>query len=123
MSGTDAVLLLDCAAASAPGTAVERATEQPWKIPRKILNMVKIRLRRMGSRHRPFYRVVVSDSRKVPTSAVIEEVGHYDPCKDPAVIRAEVGPHRPLGGARSAAHGHGFAAWCGGRAAANAAGS
>ncbi|MCY4109715.1 MAG: 30S ribosomal protein S16, partial [Chloroflexi bacterium] len=30
--------------------------------------MVKIRLRRMGSRHRPFYRVVVSDSRKVPSS-------------------------------------------------------
>ena len=49
--------------------------------------MVKIRLRRMGSRHRPFYRIVVSDSRKVPTSAVIEEVGHYDPCKDPVVIR------------------------------------
>ncbi len=49
--------------------------------------MVKIRLRRMGSRHRPFYRVVVSDSRKIPSSRVIEELGHYDPCKDPAVIR------------------------------------
>ena len=48
--------------------------------------MVKIRLRRMGSRHRPFYRVVVSDSRKVPSSRVIEELGHYDPRKDPAVI-------------------------------------
>jgi len=54
--------------------------------------MVKIRLRRMGSRHRPCYRVVVSDSRKVPTSAVIEEVGHYDPRKDPAVI--ELKPDR-----------------------------
>ena len=49
--------------------------------------MVKIRLRRMGSRHRPFYRVVVSDSRKVPSSRVIEELGHYDPCKKPAVIK------------------------------------
>ncbi len=49
--------------------------------------MVKIRLRRMGSRHRPFYRVVVSDNRKVPSSRVIEELGHYDPCKDPVVIR------------------------------------
>ncbi len=52
--------------------------------------MVKIRLRRMGSRHRPFYRVVVSDNRKVPSSAVIEELGHYDPRKDPAVIRMKM---------------------------------
>ena len=43
--------------------------------------MVKIRLRRMGTRNRPFYRVVVSDSRKVPTSSAIEEVGFYDPIK------------------------------------------
>jgi small subunit ribosomal protein S16 len=43
--------------------------------------MVKIRLRRMGTRNRPFYRIVVSDSRKVPTSSAIEEVGHYDPTK------------------------------------------
>jgi small subunit ribosomal protein S16 len=41
--------------------------------------MLKIRLRRMGNRNRPFYRVVVSDSRKVPTSSAIEEVGYYDP--------------------------------------------
>ncbi len=43
--------------------------------------MLKIRLRRMGNRNRPFYRVVVSDSRKTPTSSAIEEVGHYDPTK------------------------------------------
>ncbi len=49
--------------------------------------MVKIRLRRMGSRHRPFYRVVASDSRKVPSSRVIEELGHYDPRANPVVIR------------------------------------
>ena len=41
--------------------------------------MLKIRLRRMGNRNRPFYRVVVSDSRKTPISSAIEEVGHYDP--------------------------------------------
>ncbi len=43
--------------------------------------MVKIRLRRMGTRNSPFYRVVVSDTRKVPTSSAIEEVGFYDPTK------------------------------------------
>ena len=43
--------------------------------------MLKIRLRRMGNRNRPFYRIVVSDSRKTPISSAIEEVGHYDPTK------------------------------------------
>ena len=47
----------------------------------RTAKMVKIRLRRMGTRNRPFYRVVVSDTRKVPTSSAIEEVGHYDPTK------------------------------------------
>ena len=41
--------------------------------------MLKIRLRRMGNRNRPFYRVVVSDSRRVPTANAVEEIGHYDP--------------------------------------------
>jgi small subunit ribosomal protein S16 len=48
--------------------------------------MLKIRLRRMGARNRAFYRVVVSDSRRVPTSAAIEELGHYDPVTKPAVL-------------------------------------
>lgn len=48
--------------------------------------MLKIRLRRMGTRNRAFYRVVVSDSRKVPTSSAIEELGHYDPVKKPVAI-------------------------------------
>lgn len=43
--------------------------------------MVKIRLRRMGKRNSPFYRIVVSDNRKVPTSSAIEELGFYDPTK------------------------------------------
>jgi len=48
--------------------------------------MLKIRLRRMGARNNPFYRVVVSDSRQVPTGAAIEELGHYDSTKVPAQV-------------------------------------
>ena len=48
--------------------------------------MLKIRLRRMGARNNPFYRVVVSDSRQVPTASAVEEVGHYDPTKVPAAV-------------------------------------
>lgn len=48
--------------------------------------MLKIRLRRMGARNNPFYRVVVSDSRQVPTASAVEEVGHYDPTKVPAQV-------------------------------------
>lgn len=48
--------------------------------------MLKIRLRRMGARNNPFYRVVVSDSRSVPTAAAVEEIGHYDPTKQPAQV-------------------------------------
>lgn len=52
--------------------------------------MLKIRLRRMGSRHRPHYRVVVSDSRRTPTAAAIEEIGYYDPRKKPSVVKIDV---------------------------------
>ena len=48
--------------------------------------MLKIRLRRMGSTHTPFYRVVVSDSRRTPRAAVLEEVGHYNPVSSPPQI-------------------------------------
>lgn len=51
--------------------------------------MLKIRLRRMGSRHRPFYRVVVSDSRQVPTSIALEEIGYYDPRKKPVTLKID----------------------------------
>lgn len=51
--------------------------------------MVKIRLRRMGSRNHPFYRVVVSDSRRVPTSAALEEIGFYDPQQSPAAVEID----------------------------------
>lgn len=47
---------------------------------------VRIRLKRMGKIHAPFYRVVVVDSRKKRDGRVIEEVGIYDPTRDPSVI-------------------------------------
>ena len=51
--------------------------------------MLKIRLRRMGRKHRPFYRVVVSDSRKFPTASAIDEVGVYDPRSEPETIKID----------------------------------
>ncbi|HVT44443.1 MAG TPA: 30S ribosomal protein S16 [Thermoanaerobaculia bacterium] len=48
--------------------------------------MLKIRLRRGGARHQPFYRIVVSDSLKTPAAATVEQIGHYDPTKEPNVI-------------------------------------
>ena len=49
--------------------------------------MLKIRLRRMGNRNRAFFRVVVSDSRQVPTGPAVEEVGHYDPRTSPSTVQ------------------------------------
>ncbi len=46
----------------------------------------KIRLKRMGAKKNPFYRVVVADSRFPRDGRFIEEIGYYDPCKEPAVI-------------------------------------
>jgi len=51
--------------------------------------MLKIRLRRMGARNNPFFRVVVSDSRNVPTAAAIEEIGYYDVTKNPAQVNID----------------------------------
>lgn len=48
--------------------------------------MVRIRLRREGRRNRPFYRVVVADSRAPRDGAFIEIIGYYDPLPDPPVI-------------------------------------
>jgi len=48
--------------------------------------MVKIRLRRMGKRNKPFYRVVVADSRSPRDGKFIDIIGHYDPLTDPATI-------------------------------------
>lgn len=48
---------------------------------------VKIRLKRMGSKQKPFYRVVVADSRNPRDGKVIEEVGYYNPITEPAEIK------------------------------------
>ena len=50
--------------------------------------MVKIRLRRMGAKKAPFYRVVVADSRFPRDGRFIEEIGYYDPTKEPLLSRS-----------------------------------
>ena len=50
---------------------------------------VKIRLRRMGAKKAPFYRIVVADSRYPRDGRFIEEVGVYDPTKEPSVIKVD----------------------------------
>ena len=47
---------------------------------------VKIRLRRMGAKKAPFYRVVVADSRYPRDGRFVEEIGTYDPTKEPSVV-------------------------------------
>ena len=51
---------------------------------------VKIRLKRMGAKKNPFYRIVVADSRTPRDGSVIEEIGHYDPIKNPAEVKIDV---------------------------------
>ncbi|MCI9595994.1 MAG: 30S ribosomal protein S16 [Firmicutes bacterium] len=51
--------------------------------------MVKIRLKRMGAHKKPFYRVVVADSRAPRDGKFIEEIGYYNPLTDPADIRID----------------------------------
>lgn len=46
--------------------------------------MVKIRLRRLGQKKAPFYRIVVADSNSPRDGRFIEEIGTYDPMKDPS---------------------------------------
>ena len=48
--------------------------------------MVKIRLRRMGAKKRPYYRIVVADSKAPRDGRSIEEVGTYNPLTDPAEV-------------------------------------
>ena len=51
---------------------------------------VKIRLKRMGQKKAPFYRIVVADSRSPRDGRFIEEIGTYNPLKDPAEIKIDV---------------------------------
>ena len=49
--------------------------------------MVKIRLKRMGQKKAPFYRIVVADSRSPRDGKFIAEIGTYDPTREPSVIK------------------------------------
>ncbi len=50
---------------------------------------VKIRLKRMGQKKAPFYRIVVADSRSPRDGRFIEEIGTYDPTKDPSEFKVD----------------------------------
>ena len=52
--------------------------------------MVKIRLRRMGAKKAPFYRIVVADARSPRDGRCIEEIGTYNPLTNPATITVDV---------------------------------
>jgi small subunit ribosomal protein S16 len=51
---------------------------------------VKIRLRRMGAKKAPFYRIVVADSRYPRDGRFIEEIGYYNPTTEPAEVKIDV---------------------------------
>ncbi|MDA8233228.1 MAG: 30S ribosomal protein S16 [Clostridia bacterium] len=50
---------------------------------------VKIRLKRGGAKKEPFYRIVVADSRSPRDGRFIEEIGYYNPTKDPAIVKID----------------------------------
>ena len=51
--------------------------------------MVKIRLRRMGAKKNPYYRIIVADSRSPRDGRCIEEIGTYDPLANPAAVTVD----------------------------------
>ena len=51
--------------------------------------MVKLRLRRMGAKKQPFYRVIVADERSPRNGRFIEEIGYYNPLTEPSVIKID----------------------------------
>ena len=51
--------------------------------------MLKIRLRRMGAKKAPFYRIVVADSRAPRNGAFVEEIGYYNPTTEPVQINVD----------------------------------
>jgi small subunit ribosomal protein S16 len=71
-------------------------SECPFNIKRRnhILEVkemaVKIRLRRMGQKKAPFYRIIVADSRSPRDGRFIEEIGTYDPSTDPSTFNVDV---------------------------------
>ena len=51
--------------------------------------MLRLRLRRVGARHQPSYRVVVADSRAARDGAFVDQIGHYNPRTDPPTIEID----------------------------------
>ena len=51
--------------------------------------MVKIRLKRVGAKKQPFYRVIVADSRSPRNGRFIEEIGYYNPLTNPAEVKID----------------------------------
>lgn len=51
--------------------------------------MLKIRMRRMGAKKAPFYRIVVADSRSPRDGAFVEEIGYYNPVSEPAELKVD----------------------------------
>ena len=51
--------------------------------------MVKIRMKRMGMKKEPFYRIVVTDSRNARDSRAIEEIGYYNPVSEPVELKID----------------------------------
>lgn len=51
--------------------------------------MVKIRLMRLGGKHKPFYRLVVADSRAPRSGRYIEAIGYYNPTTDPSTVKID----------------------------------
>lgn len=51
--------------------------------------MLKIRLRRMGAKKAPFYRIIVADSRAPRDGTFVEEIGYYNPLTDPAELKVD----------------------------------
>ena len=62
-----------------------------YKISGKVRGkvVVKIRLKRMGAKGVPFYRVIVADERSPRNGRFIEELGYYDPTKEPSVVKID----------------------------------
>jgi len=54
-----------------------------------VNELVKIRLKRLGAKKAPFYRIVVADSKTQRDGIAIAELGYYDPTKEPAVLKVD----------------------------------
>ena len=57
---------------------------------------VRIRLKRLGAKKAPFYRIVVADSRTSRNGRSIEEIGIYDPTKEPVVLKVDAAANKWL---------------------------